>query len=221
MLVKLGVNFGAGGEANLLVGLTPDDVERLRAGEELSFRPRDAGLVFREIEEGREIVIALGGEEQPKQGRLRVTESMITWMRDTTPLSNKLEDLGFPEGKLILIHGKSDEDTALAVRRYQEMLARTLIPDTSVVATIALDKTSGRVSITRSERGARPVVTRTDGDERLSWAPILVCAVGSVATFSAAFSQHDAVGRGMGIAIGALLAGVGVWALRKVLRHRA
>jgi hypothetical protein len=223
MLVELGFN-GDRAEATLLVGLSVEDVERLRAGEELSFRPRDAGLVFHDEVEGaapRMIVLALGDAGQPNpQGRLCLTESMIQWMRETTPISQKLAGLGMLEGTLVLFHGKTDEDTSAAIRRHKGMLARTLVPDTSVQTTIALDRKSGRVSVSRSERSplTQPTATR---EAHPTWLHVIVCALGSIASFAGAFKQHDAIGRAGIIACGVVLAGVGAWFLRHVLRRNA
>lgn len=219
MIVELGMNLatGAQAEATLMVGLTLQDVERLRSGEHLRVVLREAGLLFFDGNDGpepRTLVFAFGSQAEPKRpGQFVLTESMITWIRDTIPISEKLANLGFPEGKLIVFHGKTDEETAAAVRRHKEKLARTLIPDTSVVTTYTLDKRRGRVSVERFERKPR------GAEARPNWTLTLASAVGSIAAFGGALHQPDALGRSLCIGFGVVLAAVALWTLRDVLRR--
>ena len=220
MLIGLGVDLATGAGPTLLVGLEDADVEDLRAGEQLSITLRDAGLHYADEQDGtrepRVLVIALGSKDEPKQdGRFLLTESKIEWLRNTTPLSENLADLGFPEGKLVVFHGKTDEETKAAVRRYKQMLARTLVPDTSVVTKYTLDKKRGGVTVERFERR----VEEPRADEKPSWMPIFACALGAFGAFAGAFQQHDALGRNVLIAIGVLLAGFAAWSLRNALRY--
>jgi hypothetical protein len=224
MLVALGIDLARGAEPTLLVGLENADVDDLRAGEQLSITLRDAGLIYADEQEGREprvLVIALGKQDEPKQdGRFLLTESNIEWMRNTTALSENLANLGFPEGKLVVFHGKTDEETNAAVRRYKKALARTLVPDTSVVTKYTLDKQTGGVTVERFERQPpRGQERRARADEKPSWMPIFACAVGAFGAFAGAFQQHDALGRNLCILIGVVLAAFAAWSLRNALRY--
>jgi hypothetical protein len=222
MLVGLGVDLATGAGPTLLVGLEDADVEDLRAGEQLSITLRDAGLIYADEQDGRQprvLVIALGSAGEPKQdGRFLLTESNIEWLRNTTPLSENLADLGFPEGKLVVFHGKTDQETKAAVHRYKKALARTLIPDTSVVTKYTLDKERGGVTVERFERQPRRA-QEGRAEEKPNWIPIFACAVGAFGAFAGAFRQPDAFGRNVCIAIGVVLAAFAAWSLRSALRY--
>jgi hypothetical protein len=155
MLAELGVDLkSSGAPSYILIGLMDADVERLRAGDPLTVKLRELGLHL-VPDEGLALTLVLGEAKPKEAGRLGISESMIRWMRDTTPVSSTFADVGLPGlGKIVTFHGMTDEETATAVRRFQQRLARTMIPDDSVVTAYRLDRASGRVTVERTERPA-------------------------------------------------------------------
>jgi hypothetical protein len=135
----------------ILIGLTPGDVERLRSSGPISIRLRDLGL--HAFQEDPSLTIAMGAEKEPR--RLNVSDGMLRWMRETTPVSSTFGELGLPGvGRVVVFHGKTDEATASAVAAYRQRLARSTFVDDTVVTEYRLDRVKGRVSVERKAQRA-------------------------------------------------------------------
>ncbi|MFT3695878.1 MAG: hypothetical protein QM831_22270 [Kofleriaceae bacterium] len=190
-----------------------EDIERLRAGERLTIVPREAGLVFhdeRTTDRPRALGLVFEKEGDPEQpSSFPITEHSIEWMQNVTSLTENLVDLGFPEGKLVVCHRTTDDETIASMLRIKNALAQPFVPEPK---SVAADRVTDQISVQKFKRGASGRLVQVEAARRRhDWMTIVLMTVGAVAAIVGATQQHDDLGRNLCVVIALVLTGIAAW----------